>query len=106
MYATCNGIAQLDAHHIKLICAPIAAITYSRTVSQVIQMRFTLNVLISRPLKHPRLEAFDFNSFAEIRARVTRARRISSLHSETNEELHKGKFLIRLMHTEYLSFSN
>ena len=48
-------------------------------------MRFSLNVLISCPLKPPRLEAFDFNSFAVIRARATR--RVPPLHSETNEEL-------------------
>lgn len=74
-------------------------------VLQVIRMRFTLNVLISCPLKLPRLDTFDFNSFAVIRARAAR-RNVSLLHSETNEELHKEKFLIRLMHTEYLSFPN
>lgn len=85
MQPTCNGIAQFGAHHIKLISAPIATITCSQAVLQVIRMRFSLNVLISCPLKPPRLEAFDFNSFAVIRARATR--RVSPLHSETNEEL-------------------
>lgn len=105
MQAACNGIAQFGAHHIKLISAPIATITCSQAVSQVIRMRFALNVLISCPLKLPRLEAFDFDSFAVIRARAT-GRDVSHSHSETNEELHKEKFLIRLMHTEYLSFPN
>lgn len=62
------------------------------------------NVLISRPLKLFRLEAFDFNTFRMIR--VALMRRVSLLHLVTNEELHKEKFLIRLMHVEYLSFPN
>lgn len=62
---------------------------------------FSFSLFILRPLKAPRLETFDFDS-----AHQQRRRTAFHFYIQKQMKSRTRKFLIRLMHTEYLSFPN